>query len=99
MKPLSVLDKEIVLFDKLIAIKQKNYTGPDEWITKTKLAEMQLNNTKTIIETGRMELETYKLITTEELKKEQKLLTFSDMDKIPNTKKLKEIKRRITKKI
>ena len=32
MKSLTVLDEEIALFDKLITIKQKNYTGPDDWI-------------------------------------------------------------------
>ena len=99
MKSLTVLEEEIALCEKIIAIKKKNGQDPDEWITKKELAEMQLDNTKTIIETGKMDLNEYKKMIAEELKQEQKLLSFTDMDKKPKPKELQEIKRRIQKRI
>ena len=99
MKSLTVLEEEIALCDKIISIKQKKGSDYDEWKMKKELAIMQLNNTKSVIETGKMDFNTYKKIIFDELKYEQKILSFTKMDKKSKPNELQEIKRRIERRI
>jgi hypothetical protein len=99
MKSLTVLEEEIALCDKIIAFKKKKGLDYDEWETKKDLAEMQLENTKTMIENGSMDFEAYKKMILGELAYEKKILKFTEMDKKSKPYELKEIIRRINQRI
>ena len=99
MKSLTVLEEEIALCDKIIAFKKKKGLDYDEWETKKELAEMQLENTKTMIENGSMDFEAYKKMIIGELAYEKKILKFTEMDKKSKPYELKEIIRRINQRI
>ena len=60
MKSLTVLEEEIALCDKIIAFKKNRGLDYDDWETKKDLAQMQLSNTKSLIESGDMDFEAYK---------------------------------------
>ena len=99
MKSLTVLEEEIALCDKIITFKKKKGLDYDEWETKKELAEMQLENTKTMIENGSMDFEAYKKMIIGELAYEKKILKFTEMDKKSKPYELKEIIRRINQRI
>ena len=99
MKSLTVLEEEIALCDKIIAFKKKRGLDYDEWENKKEMAELQLNNTKTSIESGLMDFEGYKKLILGELQYEKKILKFTEMDKKSKPNELKEIKRRIEQRI
>ena len=99
MKSLTVLEEEMALCDKIILYKKKKGLDYDTWETKKGLAELQLNNTKTMIENGNIDFEEYKKIIIGELKYEKKILNFTKMDKKSKPNELKEIIRRINRRI
>ena len=99
MKSLTVLEEEIALCDKIIAFKKKKGLDYDEWETKKDLADLQLNNTKTLIENGNIDFEAYKKMIIGELQYEKKILKFTEMDKKSKPYELKEIIRRINRRI
>jgi len=99
MKSLTVLEEEIALCDKIIAFKKKRGLEYDNWETKRGLAQDQLNNTKTLIEQGSIDFESYKKLIMKELAYEKKILTFTESDKVSKPYELNEIKRRIEQRI
>ena len=99
MKSLTVLEEEMALCDKIISFKKKKGLDYDTWETKKGLAELQLNNTKTMIENGNIDFEEYKKIIIGELQYEKKILNFTKMDKKSKPNELKEIIRRINRRI
>ena len=99
MKSLTVLEEEMALCDKIISYKKKKGLDYDTWETKKGLAELQLNNTKTMIENGNIDFEEYKKIIIGELQYEKKILNFTKMDKKSKPNELKEIIRRINRRI
>jgi len=99
MKSLTVLEEEIALCDKIIAFKKKRGLEYDNWETKRGLAQDQLNNTKTLIEQGSINFESYKKLIMKELAYEKKILTFTESDKVSKPYELNEIKRRIEQRI
>jgi len=99
MKSLTVLEEEIALCDKIILYKKNKGLDYDTWETKKDLAEMQLNNTKTMIENGHIDFEEYKKMIIGELQQEKKILNFTKMDKKSKPNELKEIIRRINRRI
>ena len=99
MKSLTVLEEEIALCDKIIDFKKKRGLDYDEWETKKGLAELQLNNTKSLIENEQMDFEGYKKLILKELQYENKILKFTEMDKKSKPYELTEIKRRIQQRI
>jgi hypothetical protein len=99
MKSLTVLEEEIALCDKIIAFKKKRGLEYDNWETKRGLAQDQLNNTKTLIEQGSINLESYKKLIMKQLAYEKKILTFTESDKVSKPYELNEIKRRIEQRI
>ena len=99
MKSLTVLDEEINLCDKIISFKKKRGLEYDTWETKKDLAQMQLSNTKSLIESGNMDFEAYKKLIISELAYEKKILKFTESDKISKPYELAEIKRRIEQRI
>ena len=99
MKSLTVLSEEIALCDKIIAFKKKRGLEYDTWETKKDLAEMQLNNTKDLIESGSIDFEAYKKLILAELAYEKKIMKFTESDKMSKPYELAEIKRRIEQRI
>ena len=99
MKSLTVLEEEMALCDKIISFKKRKGLDYDTWETKKGLAELQLNNTKTMIENGNIDFEEYKKIIIGELQYEKKILNFTKMDKKSKPNELKEIIRRINRRI
>ena len=99
MKSLTVLEEEMALCEKIILFKKKKGLDYDTWETKKGLAELQLNNTKTMIENGNIDFEEYKKIIIGELQYEKKILNFTKMDKKSKPNELKEIIRRINRRI
>ena len=99
MKSLTVLTEEIALCDKIIAFKKKRGLEYDTWETKKDLAEMQLNNTKDLIESGNIDFEAYKKLILAELAYEKKIMKFTESDKMSKPYELAEIKRRIEQRI
>ena len=99
MKSLTVLEEEIALCDKIIAFKKKKGLDYDDWETKKDLAELKINNTKALIENGNMDFEGYKKLIIGELQYEKKILKFTENDKKSKPYELKEIKRRIERRI
>ena len=74
MKCLSVLEKEIDICKMVIAYKKKNNLDSKEWESKIEQANKQLNDIKTKVESGEIDLEAYKKTVKDELNYEQKLL-------------------------
>ena len=99
MKSLTVLEEEIALCDKIIAFKKNRGLDYDDWETKKDLAQMQLSNTKSLIESGDMDFEAYKKLILGELAYEKKILKFTESDKKSKPYELAEIKRRIEQRI
>ena len=99
MKSITVLEEEIALCDKIIAFKKKRGLEYDDWESKKDLAQMQLNNTKSLIESGNMDFDAYKKMIMGELAYEKKILNFTESDKISKPYELAEIKRRIEQRI
>ena len=99
MKSLTVLEEEIALCNKIIAFKKKRGLDYDAWETKKDMAEVKLSSTKSLIESGQMDFETYKKLILVELQYENKILKFTEMDKKSKPYELAEIKRRIQQRI
>ena len=99
MKSITVLEEEIALCDKIIAFKKKRGLEYDDWESKKDLAQLQLNNTKSLIESGNMDFDAYKKLIMGELAYEKKILQFTENDKMSKPYELAEIKRRIEQRI
>ena len=99
MKSLTVLEEEISLCDKIIAFKKKRGLEYDDWENKKDLAKTQLENTKSLIESGSLDFEAYKKLIMGELAYEKKILKFTESDKVSKPYELAEIKRRIEQRI
>ena len=99
MKSLTVLEEEMALCDKIILFKKNKGLDYDIWETKKELAELQLNNTKAMIENGNIDFEEYKIMIMGEFKNEKKLLNYTNNDTISKPNSLKEIIRRINRRI
>ena len=99
MKSLTVLEEEIALCNKIIEFKKKRGLDYDDWETKKDMAEVKINSTKALIESGKMDFEDYKKLILTELQYEKKILKFTEMDKKSKPNELKEIKRRIEQRI
>ena len=99
MKSITVLEEEIALCDKIIAFKKKRGLEYDDWESKKDLAQLQLNNTKSLIESGNINFDAYKKLIMGELAYEKKILQFTENDKMSKPYELAEIKRRIEQRI
>ena len=99
MKSLTVLEEEIALCDKIISYKKKRGLEYDTWESKKDLAQLQLSNTRSLIESGNMDFEAYKKLIISQLAYEKKILKFTESDKISKPHELAEIKRRIEQRI
>ena len=99
MKSLTVLEEEIALCNKIIAFKKKRGLDYDTWETKKDMAEVKLKSTKSLIESGKMDFESYKKFILGELQYENKILKFTEMDKKSKPYEIAEIKRRIQQRI
>ena len=99
MKSLTVLEEEISLCDKIIAFKKMRRLESNDWESKKNLAKKKLDEIIFLIESGSIDLETYKKLILGELAYEKKILTFSEADKISKSYELVEIKRRIKQRI
>ena len=99
MKSITVIEEEIALCDKIIGFKKNLGLDYDNWESKKDLAEMQLNNTKSLVESGKMDFEAYKKLIKSELAYEKKILKYTESDKISKPYELAEIRRRIEQRI